>query len=107
VRKTIEIKELIETINRRNQQSTCDPKMREGWNCILESILYNSDVYAGYNYYPSNQLGENIEPGMAWENIKTGEKVYTRPDEKDKDQYKNIFPDETRRFYYSHYLLAK
>ncbi len=107
MRRTVRIEKLVKMINRKNKESTCDPLIRQGWNNMLESILHESGVYVGHNYYTSNHLGKNIAPGLAWRNIKTGKEVRIRPNDKDRDRYKNIFPDENRRFYYCHHYLSK
>lgn len=88
-RKTVNVKDLVERVNQRNQLSSCDPRVREGWNSLLEEVLHGSGNYQGFGYYESHQLGKDVPPGVI----------------RGKDGEKNTFPDETRRFYYlSHNL---
>jgi hypothetical protein len=48
-RKTVEIRTLVEKVNRQNANSVCSKDIREGWNCFLEDILMDASVYAGYS----------------------------------------------------------
>jgi hypothetical protein len=86
-KKTVYIVELISEVNRRNAESTCSPDMRMGHNMMLESILMDANVYAGFGYYEAHQVPEGHKPGI----------IFNRENPKN-----NQFPDESRRFYYSH-----
>ena len=96
-RTTADIVDLIEEVNRRNRLSTCDAKIREGWNSLLEHVLQKADMYAGFGHINETQMkqnGHNINknlpaqlPGVIM-NYEDGSK--------------NPFPDDTRRFYYFH-----
>ena len=90
--KTVKIADLIDEVNRRNECSSCEPSVRQGWNSLLESILMGADVYNGFGYvtelkFPANTL-DGCVVGM----------------DKDEDG-NNIFPDETRRYYYASHKL--
>lgn len=85
-RKTVEITAIIDEVNRRNRGSTCAAELRMGWNSLLEGILKDANVYAGFGYLVADQLeGDAIgqNPGMAYDNGTT-------------------FPDESRVYYYCH-----
>jgi hypothetical protein len=96
MRKTIEIRKIVELVNRRNKLSTCNPSVsnpsvRRGWNSLLEEILHQSGCYEGFNYYSKKDLGEVIRPG-----IRLGEDGLVHPDIK--ERFRDT--DDTRRFYY-------
>ena len=77
-RKTFDVGALITVVNRRNKFSTCDPKVREGWNNILEEVLVQTGNYSGYVYLGPSDVPKGQLPGV------------------DDDGNK---PDETRRCY--------
>lgn len=83
-RKTFEVSRLVEMVNGRNRQSTCSPDMREGWNSLLESVLINTDTYAGFGYLTLLEVPQGQLPGIE----------YGRENEPPE------FPDESRRIYY-------
>ena len=63
-KKTIKIKDLISAVNQMNEQSTCPPEVRIGWNCFVEGILMESNNYEGYNFAKNAfdpQTGEIID----------------------------------------------
>lgn len=86
-RKTLEIRALVETVNRRNRESTCTEDVRRGWNSLLETVLHGAGVYAGFGYLGAADVPEGEKPGIIWH----GEPAETT---------KREFPDETRREYY-------
>jgi hypothetical protein len=47
-KKTFKIIELINMVNKMNEESTCSPELRQGWNCFVEGILMESGNYEGY-----------------------------------------------------------
>jgi hypothetical protein len=83
-KKTTTIAFIKDVVNRRNRQSTCDPKVREGWNSLLEEILHANNAYEGFNYLTADKVPDGCEPGII----------------PSYDDGKHEFPDETRRFYY-------
>lgn len=87
-RQTVSIYKLLETVNYRNQHSTCAPEVREGWNSILENILMDAEVYGGFMYLDETQVPKGHLPGIV------------RNTEKPEGPHR--FPDETRRVYYGH-----
>ena len=61
-KKTIRVEEIIKMVNRKNIHSTCNEKVRDGWNDLLEEILYVTNNYNGFRYLQSQELGKTIEP---------------------------------------------
>lgn len=88
MRKTTDLAKMIETVNRRNKHSMCSPDVRRGWNSLLAEMLHDAGVYEGFGYYEAKDLGD-VEPGIA----------------KDKNG-NNVFPDDTRIFYFYHRSLV-
>ena len=83
-RKTVSLRELVEWVNERNATSTCEPRVREGWNALVNSFLMEADVYAGFAYLRAVELeGEAIgkPPGIVFDDGGNG---------------RHQFPDETR-----------
>lgn len=104
-RKTFDIINLIDEINRRNMGSTCAPEVRTGWNIMLEHILHETGNYRGYRYLELSEVPAGHLPGIIW-----------GKDEKRTDYPKSIeslqrntntFPDESRRAYYYTSEIAK
>jgi len=58
LRKTIKVIDLIEEVNCRNRVSMCDPKVRDGWNSLAESLLLRCDAYAGYTFFDERGDGD-------------------------------------------------
>ena len=122
MRKTFDIRALVEKVNEKNRTSTCSRDTRDGWNSLLSSILMDADVYAGYNFLgpedvPAGQLagirfatvgGQDLTPveyferlsGDKQESFLKGQKNDITPPEEGDDI--KCFPDESRRFYYLH-----
>ena len=73
-RKTFKVKDLVDKMNSRLENSTCSPEARFGMISVLESILHETGNYAGFNYLESGEVGES--------------------------GYVESFGDESRRFYY-------
>ena len=63
-RKTFKVNELIDIVNRRNKESTCDKKVREGWNSMLEEILHLTNQYNGFIYLDENEVPVNCLPAI-------------------------------------------
>ncbi len=92
-RKTVELRELVKWVNERNVTSTCDPKVREGWNSFLNSLLMEADAYAGFGFLRSYELtgeAEGKPPGIIY-------------DTSGNNQHQ--FPDETRIRFFLRYGL--
>lgn len=88
-KKTLVIRDLIEEVNRRNRESTCEPAVRMGWNMLLEGVMIGAEVYSGFSYLTADQVPTGCLPGVI-------------PDPKGTD---HKFPDESRRQYYTHTYL--
>lgn len=91
-RRTFNIDKIIEIVNRRNLLSTCDPKVREGWNSLLGEILHQANRYNGYHYYSDKTLSQELIPG-----VRTDDNGI--PLEDYEERFENT--DETRRRYFS------
>ena len=87
-RKTFDVRELIETVNSRNRASTCDPKVREGWNSLLENVLFACGVYKGFSYLSASEVPAGQPAGII--PVDSG----------------FCFPDESRRCYHMHRSLT-
>ena len=57
-RKTFKITELIKMVNRMNEESTCSPEIRIGWNCFVEGILMETKTYEGHNFATNSNRTE-------------------------------------------------
>lgn len=90
-RKTIEIKTILDNVNRMNAESTVSPAMREGWSSLLESILMDANVYRGFGYLEAHHVPAGQLPGVIRRTVEEGG---------------NVFPDESRRVYYTHPALT-
>lgn len=84
MKKTFVIEVLITEVNQRNANSTCDAKVREGWNDALEWILHKADRYYGYRYLTCAEVPEGQAAGIIYSGFPGGI---------------NSYPDETRREY--------
>lgn len=95
-RKTVDVRALVEKVNHMNQHSTCSAEHRAGWNSLLESVLYDSNVYAGFGYLDGKDVPLGHKPGIIWGRTKDGAQ----------DAMSNVYPDETRKRYYIHHSLS-
>lgn len=100
MRKTMQVKELIDKVNKINQVSTIIPaEARKGINYFLESVLHDCGVYAGFGYLSRKEVPQGEQPGVVW----TNEDKTVWSDNHDPVSAPNpTFPDETRRCYYYH-----
>jgi len=57
--KSIKVAALVESVNYRNRVSTCDPRVRNGWNVLLEEVLAATGNYAGFSYLTAKELEES------------------------------------------------
>ena len=84
-KKTVHLIDVIREVNEKNRMSTCSADVRNGWNDLLEGLLMRADVYAGFKCLTEKDVPAGHLPGM--EDGKDGHKV---------------FPDESRKHYYTH-----
>lgn len=95
-RKTLDVRDLLDEVNRRNRNSTCDADQRKGWNSLLEAMLFRTGNYAGFRYLSDVEVPTGEAPG-----------IRCKPDS-DGGLNDREFPDETRISYYvSGVLLRK
>lgn len=85
--KKYDIRDLIQLVNDRNKTSVCDRLIREGWNALLECVLHDAGVYAGFGYLTEMKVPAGQQPGIVWGTDPEGTTYY---------------PDDTRREYYIH-----
>jgi hypothetical protein len=90
-KQSIKIAELVAEVNRLNRESTVEPKMREGWNSLLEWTLQKANAYSGYGWLTQSQVPAGQLAGIIVERTPDGELV---PDGKTE------WPDDSRRIYY-------
>lgn len=82
-KKTVNIKWLVEEINRKNRESTCPRDVRNGWNSLLETIMMQANVYNGHSFLKADEVPAGHLPGI----VRDGEKNL-------------ILPDDSRRVYF-------
>jgi len=89
-RQTMNVKKLLDEVNERNRVSTCDSKVREGWNSILEYILMQTGNYRGFGYMDAARVPKGELPGIVWKDMGDGHMVadWSQP------------TDGSRRFFY-------
>lgn len=88
MRKTVQIVELIDTVNQQNATCTRITRgERAAVNSFLESILHNADVYCGYWHLRPEEVPTGIKPGIIFS---------------DNPAVPHTFPDDSRRRYYVH-----
>jgi hypothetical protein len=113
VSKTVKIAEILQTVNARNEGSTCSREMRQGWNSLLESILMAAGVYIGFGYLLKTEVPVGHSPGMEYldpegESITVEEfldEMTTANKEGRKPACGTAFPDDSRRTYFVHHEL--
>jgi len=84
-RKTFKIQDLKKMVNDRNTNSTCDSKVRDGWNDVLETILMDSGNYNGFCYLTKDHMKVDAPPGIIFD---------------PSDGRHHEYPDESRRRYH-------
>ena len=92
-KKTVRLADIVDEVNRRNRQSTCNRDVRAGWNSLCESLMMQADNYGGFGCLDSAQLegdAKGYAPGIVWGYNESG----------DRDNKLNLYPDDTRRVYY-------
>lgn len=83
-RKTVHLRELVSWVNQRNATSTCDAKVREGWNAVVNSFLMAAEGYGGFSYLRAEELTGDAKgkpPGIVFDPSGVN---------------RHEFPDETR-----------
>ncbi len=122
IRKTASIAAILKRTNYKLAHSTCPPDVRRGMADMLETILMDAGLYGGYGYITSENMAENDMaselPGVRYYHFSTGDEVdpsrffaeqsdlrecaapSTGFCKKRLGQYRQEFPDESRRFYY-------
>lgn len=79
----------IEMVNYRNANGRDTRDVREALNSFVETLLHDSRAYSGFSYLTRGEVPEGELPG-----------IEPLDDEK-------MFPDDSRRFYYTHPKLRK
>lgn len=82
-RKTFDVQEMKDIVNRKNQCSTCSAETRNGWNSLMSEILMATSQYCGFRSLEKNEVPQGCKSGIEKNN--NGE---------------NIFPDESRVYYF-------
>ncbi len=118
IRKTASIASLLKSVNHKLLHSTTTPDARHGMISVLQGVLIDAGLYAGYGYLTKTHLervGLNNElPGITYYDSITGaasdaskyfSEVTARRDNGKPalgGRHVQEFPDESRRFYYVH-----
>lgn len=91
-KRTVKLVDLIALVNEKNRVTTSGrtKSWREGWNLMLENLLMQANAYAGFGYLEAGSVPKGELPGII-----RGETLK-----------ENVFPDETRRIYYTHAKLT-
>lgn len=84
--KTFRVITLLNKINERNRESTCNPDVREGMNSILEDILHSTGNYEGFSYLDQREVPSGHLPGIIFD---------------ESEERNHQFPDDTRRTYFT------
>ena len=85
-RKTINVVDVVDTVNRMLLESTCNADVRRGMGAVLTIILHRTDNYDGFRYLNEGDgIPVGHEPGIVWE----GEGEDRHP----------TYPDDSRRQY--------
>ena len=84
-RKTIEVKRLVDEVNRINRESTFSPEHREGINLFLENILHETGNYEGFNHLYERDVPAGEKPGIIFD---------------ESGEHNHVFPDDTRKVYF-------
>ena len=92
MRKTVRITDMIDNVNRKNENSTCSSDVRRGWNGLLADVLHATGMYAGFGYLREGHVPEGHKPGIIFDSS---------------PEHKHEYPDESRVFYYYSRKLGK
>ena len=116
MRTTLKIAELLQTVNTRNELSTCSREMRQGWNSLIESVLMAANVYIGFGYLLKAELprGDYL-PGMEYVGPEGdpitaeewSDEMSTANSEGRKPSCGTTYPADSRRTYFVHHALMK
>lgn len=87
-RKTFRVRSLLDSVNYSLACSTCESAVRRGMASVLETVLLEANVYAGYRYLEQHEVPKGQLPGIVREADGNCE-----------------FPDPTRRHFYTHIAL--
>jgi hypothetical protein len=63
-RKTINVTDLIETINTSIAISTCSAETRQGMMNVLEGVLHSTGNYRGFRYLTQDEVPVGEKPGI-------------------------------------------
>lgn len=95
-RKTIGIRQVLDKVNNQLAKSTCGPEGRFALCTMIESILMDNDVYAGFKNLEAKDCPVGQLPGCVRNpNYVAGG---TEP-------FYSEYPDDSRRYYYVHRYL--
>ncbi len=110
-RKTANVAEILRSVNMKLARTTCPPHVRLGMICVLETILHDAGLYAGFGYLSADDMERNghsnypgcQKPGIRYDYADGGTATA-------EEWYGNLpsgkviqsFPDDSRRYYYVH-----
>ncbi len=106
-RKTANVAEVLRSVNMKLARTTCPPHVRLGMIAVLETVLHDAGLYAGFGYLSDADMERNglwaEKPGIRYEFVDgtpaTAEEWATALY---RDKVTQSFPDDSRRYYYVH-----
>lgn len=70
-RKTLNVSDFKDTINRYLATSLCNDDVRQGMIEALTTVLFSTDNYKGFRYLDESEVPAGEKPGIRW----VGDKV--------------------------------
>ncbi len=110
-RKTANVAEILRSVNMKLARTTCPPHVRLGMISVLETVLHDAGLYAGFGYLSAEDMERNghadypggQKPGIRYEWVNglsaTAEEWVNSHLSGEVTQ---SFPDDSRRYYYVH-----
>ncbi len=115
-RKTANVVEILRSVNMKLARTTCPPHVRLGMISVLETVLHDAGMYAGFGYLSADDMERNghadypggQKPGIRYayadgspataEEWVNGRNVPNHLS----GEVTQSFPDDSRRYYYVH-----
>ena len=109
-RKTANVAEVLRSVNMKLARSRCSPHMRLGMISVLEAVLHDAGLYAGFGYLSHADMKRNglwdEKPGIRYEYAADGSPATAEEYVGDLTgkggTVTQSFPDDSRRYYYVH-----
>lgn len=108
-RKTANVAEILRSVNMKLARSTCSPHMRLGMISVLEAVLHDAGMYAGFGYLSHADMKRNglwsEKPGIRYDYADGTPALaedYVADLKSKGGTITQSFPDDSRRYYYVH-----